>query len=144
MSKSLAEMQAEVLEFCIAKGWAGPTSAPKTFGDCMALLHSEISEALEAFREWGLQDKTDSDDLCKNCGRDNRNATHSALERTGHLSHPFEPTPPKPEGVGSEFADVLIRLLDDCERYGIDLEFEYERKMAYNHTRSYLHGGKIL
>lgn len=27
----------------------------------------------------------------------------------------------KPEGVGSEFADILIRALDDSTRYGLDL-----------------------
>jgi NTP pyrophosphatase (non-canonical NTP hydrolase) len=50
--------------------------------------------------------------------------------------------PPKPEGVGSEFADVLIRLLDDCQLHGIDLVDEVVRKMAYNHSRPYRHGGK--
>lgn len=29
---------------------------------------------------------------CATCGRDNENGTHSALERTGHLSHPFAKT----------------------------------------------------
>lgn len=33
---------------------------------------------------------TDDDPGCVTCGRDNRNGTHSALERTGHLSHPFK------------------------------------------------------
>ena len=28
---------------------------------------------------------------CIVCGRDNDNATHTALEATGHLSHPFTP-----------------------------------------------------
>lgn len=35
---------------------------------------------------------------CKVCGRDNRNGTHDALERTGHLSHTFIPVPAVPEG----------------------------------------------
>jgi len=50
----------------------------------------------------------------------------------------------KPDDVASEFADVLIRLLDTCRRYDIDLQAEYERKMAYNRTRPYRHGGKKL
>ena len=49
----------------------------------------------------------------------------------------------KPDDVGSELADILIRLLDTCKRYDVDLEAEYERKMAYNRTRSYRHGGKL-
>lgn len=48
----------------------------------------------------------------------------------------------KPEGVGSEMADVLIRLLDSCASHGIDLFAEYRRKMAFNATRPYRHGGK--
>ena len=86
----------------------------RTFGDEVALLHTEVSEAFEAFRDWG-----------------------------------FEPTygpgnPHKPEGVGSELADVLIRLLDTAYRHGIDLMAEYRQKMKYNLTRGYRHGGKRL
>lgn len=34
----------------------------------------------------------DDDPGCTVCGRDNRNGTHTALERTGHLSHAFTPS----------------------------------------------------
>lgn len=34
-----------------------------------------------------------ADTCCTICGRDNRNATHTALEGFGHLSHPFTPPP---------------------------------------------------
>jgi NTP pyrophosphatase (non-canonical NTP hydrolase) len=51
---------------------------------------------------------------------------------------------PKPEGVGSELADVLIRLLDMADVFGLDLTFEYERKVAYNRTRAHQHGGRTL
>lgn len=175
-AKSLSQMTAEVLEWCQAKGWY---DKPVSFGEAMALLHSEVSEALEAWRLWGTMDAT-------------------RLDRSRG----------KPEGAGSEFADILIRLLDDCarfgcdlalqvsdldwrpedastgsfgekmddlhiliaraselhlrgsdgwrvafadilillqalcERYGVDLAAEYERKMAYNRTRPWRHGNK--
>lgn len=48
----------------------------------------------------------------------------------------------KPEGFPSEIADAVIRLLDLSEAYGIDLEAEIARKMAYNQTRPYRHGNK--
>lgn len=131
----LGEMQAEVVEYCISKGWSGPGSPPVTFGDTMALLHSEISEALEAFRDHGLRDATD----------DHYDRMHGLCmhgEPRGDCG--AQPGPPKPEGVGSEFADVLIRLLDDCARWGIDLAAEFDRKMAYNRTRAYQHGGRAL
>lgn len=40
--------------------------------------------------------------VCATCGRDNENGTHSALERTGHLSHGFAPAdlPPDHPALG--------------------------------------------
>lgn len=93
-------MQAEVVAFCVAKGWR---EAPMPFDDAMALLHTEIAESSDAWRRWGTTDATTADDPG---------------------SYPGEPHLPKPEGVGSEFADILIRLLDDCEQYNVDLAAE--------------------
>lgn len=114
--KTIAEMTAEVRQCNIEHGWR---SGDNTFGDYIALLHSEASEALEAFRDHKTADAT--------AGYD------QALERL-----------PKPEGVGSELADVLIRLLDMADVYDLDLDFEYERKIAYNRTRPFRHGGRTL
>ncbi len=135
-TKSLKDMQDEVTAWCERKGWRGEGSAPVTFGDTMALLHSEVSEALEAFRDWGTADATkDEWTTCTDpqCG-----------DSTWDHDCDVRRIPGKPEGIGSEFADVLIRLLDDCDRWGVDLTFEYERKMAYNEKRPYQHGGRAL
>lgn len=51
-------------------------------------------------------------------------------------------TPLKPEGFGSELADIIIRVFDLAEELGIDLGAEVLRKMRYNATREYRHGGK--
>jgi len=117
--KSLEEMQQEVLKLCKDKGWY---DVPVSFGELIALLHSEVSEALQAYRNHGLADAT------------------PGHQHTGPCR--CIKTPVKPEGVGSEYADILIRLLDDAERHGIDMQAEYERKMAYNRTRPYRHGKK--
>jgi len=114
MGKTIPEMMIEVRELNTEKGWR---DAGKTFGDDIALLHSELSEALEAWRVRGVEDMT-------------------VPASDGELA--------KPEGVGAEFADVLIRLLDVADTYGLDLAAEYERKMKYNWTRSYRHGGKAI
>jgi hypothetical protein len=39
-----------------------------------------------------LTDDQPEESPCRTCGRDNGNGTHAALERVGHLSHPWEPT----------------------------------------------------
>jgi NTP pyrophosphatase (non-canonical NTP hydrolase) len=121
--KSLAVMTEEVYENTVAKGWY---ETSRTFGDDVALGHSEWSEMLEAYRDYGMEDA--SFQACASKG------DHTSDE--DHIC--------KPEGIGSEAADVLIRLMDTCRRYDINLEFEYERKMAFNRTRPHRHGGRAL
>lgn len=50
----------------------------------------------------------------------------------------------KPQGVASEYADILIRIGHYCGVLGIDLEKEVERKLLYNETRPHRHGGKKI
>lgn len=145
MVKTLKEMQAEVREVNEANGWF---ESDRTVGDDVALLHSEVSEMFEAYRDHGLADFT-------TVTIDGRHR-HSdrALDIFERLRADEAPTDEdellflaaeglaKPEGFGSEAADVLIRLLDTCERRGVDLDWEIERKLAYNRTRGHRHGGK--
>lgn len=111
----IRRMTEEVREVNVRNGWY---DSGRSVGDGLALLHSEVSEWLEAFRSWKLADATPA---------------------------PTADNPkPKPEGVGSEAADVLIRLLDECDRQGIDLAAEYRRKITHNRLRGYRHGGRAL
>ena len=50
----------------------------------------------------------------------------------------------KPCGIPTELADVVIRIMDMCEYYGIDLEDAILEKHGFNKTRSYKHGGKHI
>lgn len=130
MKKSIEELTAEIREVNVAHGWrpAGGGPGSNTFGDYIALLHSEVSEALEAYRDHRLAD-----------------ATRPVCGRAGNGEEPCpEHGPSKPEGVGSELADVFIRLADMADVFGIDLSFEVERKIAYNRTRPYQHGGRTV
>lgn len=56
----------------------------------------------------------------------------------------WEGPPSFPEGIPSELADVVIRVLDYCEAAGIDLEQEIIIKNEFNKTRPYKHGGKVI
>jgi NTP pyrophosphatase (non-canonical NTP hydrolase) len=140
--KNLKEMQAEVREVNEANGWF---ENDRTVGDDIALLHSEASEMFEAYRDGGLADHTSYRWHHLTCARGEAQARdggpHDDVECTGS---PRDCIPPKPEGFGSECADVLIRLLDTCERRGVDLDWEIERKLAYNRTRGHRHGGKLV
>lgn len=197
MRKSIGQWTAEIREINIEKGWRPGGGGPgdNTWGDYVSLLHSEISEALEAFRDHGLAD-----------------ATRPACGNEGHTGNPCpEHGMGKPEGVGSELADVFIRLVDMCDvfgikvfdmdmeigdvsnvsvsydvrtfgdhlaelheavselwvtrrwppnaayspavlrmlvtvarKFGIDLEAEVARKVAFNRTRTFQHGGRTM
>lgn len=133
MARAIAAMTAEVRAVNTANGWH---DEGRTFGDGIALLHSEVSEALEAFREQGLRQTV----------RYTSEGGGYAVVTAGDVNDMNwrDKSIGKPEGVGSEFADVLIRLLDECDRQGIDLVAEYVRKINYNKTRQYKHGGKAL
>jgi NTP pyrophosphatase (non-canonical NTP hydrolase) len=50
----------------------------------------------------------------------------------------------KPEGVPSELADVIIRVLDISDAYGIDIGAAVVEKLNHNATRGLHHGGKAL
>jgi NTP pyrophosphatase (non-canonical NTP hydrolase) len=48
----------------------------------------------------------------------------------------------KPQGMATELADAVIRILDLCAYHGINMEEEMIRKMQYNISRTHKHGGK--
>jgi NTP pyrophosphatase (non-canonical NTP hydrolase) len=108
--------------------------ASKSVGDYIALMHSELSEALEDHRKgkapaeyWYTTPRGYRVDVSK--GGDDLNGGPTKLY--------------KPCGIPSEMADVIIRVLDFCGAMGIDIEKAVKEKIAYNKTRPHKHG-KIL
>lgn len=107
------------------KGW---WDEPRSFGDQIALMHSELSEALEEFRtpKYALDIEGD------------QNIYQIKIEDwDGYTSG-------KPEGIAVELADVLIRIFDTCGQLQIPLAEALIQKIEYNKTRPYRHGGKKL
>ena len=49
----------------------------------------------------------------------------------------------KPEGVPSELADALIRILDYADKRNINLQRATIHKLRFNKTRGFRHGGKV-
>lgn len=63
--------------------------------------------------------------------------------RKGYDPHFMYSENGKLEGIPIEFADVIIRILDTCAQYQVDIDLAVKLKMEYNKTREYRHGGKV-
>lgn len=50
----------------------------------------------------------------------------------------------KPDGIGVEMCDCIIRILDYLAYKGFDIDQALEMKHLYNTTRPYKHGGKRI
>ena len=114
---TIAALQDETGRINAAHGWREGETTP---AEQAALIMTEVAEIIEGLRD------PDHD-----------------VDETYYLRGPDEDRP-KPEGVPSELADVVIRCMDFADRYGIDLEAAIVEKLAYNETRGYRHGGKRL
>lgn len=83
-------------------------------------LHDEVSELHEALRNGTLHSPCDKADKMIEAGLEVLTCAEE------------------------EYADIIIRALDQCRRLGIDIQRAIEIKHAYNKTRPHLHGKKFL
>ena len=125
---SITEIVNQSHETAVDKGWY---EEPKTFGELIALCHSELSEALEEFR-------------VKRAPKEIHFSGYSNIDECMIISIEKTATCRKPEGIPIELADVVIRVADMCGYYGIDLEEAVRIKMEYNRHRPHRHGGKVI
>lgn len=126
MAKTLNEWARDIHQNAVAHGW---WDEPRSFGDIVALCHSELSEALEEYRNG----KPMIYGCCGHCDKETQ------CEVDGKPEHSC-----KPEGIATEMVDCLIRILDWCGKEGVDVEAVLAQKHEYNRTRPYRHGGKAL
>jgi NTP pyrophosphatase (non-canonical NTP hydrolase) len=66
-----------------------------------------------------------------------------ALEEYRNKSDLYYEVDGKPEGLGVELADALIRILDLSEWLKLDMGQIIKKKREYNETRPFMHGGKL-
>ena len=104
------EMQVLAHRTAQEKGW---WDRPRMIPEQIALMHSELSEALEEYRNGHLPDVI------------------RRRESDG-----------KPEGFGIELADCIIRILDTAAYYGVDMQHMITVKLEFNKSRPFRHGRK--
>ena len=124
----LNELAKEIHENAAEHGW---WDEERSFGDVVALCHSELSEALEEYRN--------GRPLCYAIDMDGPDDVVP-----GYETDPEKFNGRKPEGVAVEMADCIIRILDWCGKENVDIDSIIREKNAYNKGRPYRHGGKKL
>lgn len=111
----LNKLRDQIHQNAVEHGW---WDEDRSFGEIIALCHSELSEALEEHRN----------------GHKSKEVYFNADAKKGL----------KPEGIPIELADCMIRILDYCGKEKIDIETAINIKHEYNKTRPYRHGGKTI
>lgn len=94
----------------------------RNFGESIALMHCELSEALDEWRKGSPVNEVYYDEV----------TTKVSATTPGHTD--------KPEGVPIEFADLILRVLLECAREGIDIDEAIRLKMYYNNGRQWKDG----
>lgn len=143
--QTLAGLARAAHQTAVDKGWWNsfmdtygliyPDAAAKAIPEKIALIHSELSEALEEYRAGRVAHGI--------YYRDENGLDHDATCAWTHCPVGGALEKLKPEGFGVEMADAVIRIMDLCAVLEIDLQDCIEKKMAYNQTRPYRHGGKV-
>lgn len=113
----ISDVMRDIRRINAEHGWS--SKGKELFCEKMLLVISEISEAVEEFR--------------------NGHELGEVYVRPGVVGDPL-----KPEGIPIEIADAIIRLFDWCEDNNINLENAIAIKLAYNASRPFRHGGKVI
>ncbi len=115
--KPLGLLAARHLDSMKGAPWYNPD---QNFGEFIALVHCELSEAMDEWRKGSPPDEVYYEEL--------------------HEPHAPLAMKDKPEGVPIEFADAILRILMKCAELGIDIDEAIRLKMAYNKNRAWKDG----
>jgi NTP pyrophosphatase (non-canonical NTP hydrolase) len=142
MVPTVEVLQERAFATAAAKGWweNGAPHDSKSIAEKLLLMNTEVSEAFEDIRARRAVSETFYTKKAKM--KLLNPITCLEEEREIEFEVPKGTPGAKPCGVPSELADVVIRILDFCGAYGIDLQGMILEKMAFNDTREYRHGGK--
>lgn len=141
--EAMMAVQREIFETAEQSGWH---EHDRELPEAIALMHSELSEALEAYRD-GMAETSNQyrykvDDIFIDPAHDDGEYAYTTLPRMENVEG--DTVLGKPEGVASELADVIIRILDYSEQKDIETVRVMLQKMEFNKTRGYRHGGKVI
>lgn len=103
-------------------------------GEDIALMHSELSEALEALRDGYKPNQFFYEE------KSGKKIIQIHVGQVREKGLPLF----KPAGIPTELADCIIRILHFCGKHNIDIERAVKEKMEYNKTRPFKHGGKVI
>lgn len=151
-SKSLNDWRDDALRIANEHGFKDASAA-----EDFALIHSEVSEALEDLRYGAEPREVWYEEKVAAYARGGLGGLRlmadgkPAFVAVRHAApHPkladgsFDlENPHKPCGIPSEMADVIIRVLHFCGKHGIDIEQAVREKTDYNETRPFKHGKKL-
>jgi hypothetical protein len=126
---TIAELQAKVHEIAQDKGW---WDGDRSIGELIALMHSELTEALEEFLSGHRPE--DVYYTAHELDAEGRPARSRVVESRAEVPAGVLT---RPEGVAVQLGDCVIRILDFCARWGVDFESLLEEKVAFNERYPY-------
>lgn len=149
-STPLGDLALQVRLINQANGWDTPLDTVVEKVANLMLIVTEVSEATEEIRVGRLTDHMTINGkrvyrVTNGTGADwTTDPDGDGEERGKHGPATWTGATPKPVGLPSELADIIIRTLDTAARLGIDIDQAVATKLASNRTRGWHHGDKLL
>lgn len=130
--EGLNKLAKEIHKRNVEKGFWDDYDNPKKMAANLALVHSEVSEALECDRKAKYYNTKYeyNKDLAVITSDQNNNWFKEKFEQ--RVKDTFE----------DELADIIIRVLDLAAFKNVDIQAHIEAKMRYNALRPHKHGKK--